>query len=90
MLTKENYDIGLKIYNKRNSRMYKKNKFSEFTHYLVELNKTDKIDQREFNALITYSASKYVEIEIKSVIDSYFNNGFSKYFRRFFSYGIEK
>lgn len=82
MLTKEDYNIKRKIFNTKNYGMYKKNKFSKLTHNLIELNKEGKINQREFNILITYSSAKYVEKEIKSIIDKYTNNNFSKYLRR--------
>jgi len=90
MLTKEDYDIKRKIFNTKNYGTYKKNKFSELTHNLIELNKEGKINQREFNILITYSSAKYVEKEIKSIIDKYMNNNFSEYLRRLLLNGTKK
>jgi len=82
MLTKENYNIKRKIFNTKNYGMYKRNKFSELTHNLIELSKEGEINQREFNVLVTYSSARYLEKEIESIIDRYMNNNFSKYFRR--------
>ena len=90
MLTKEDYDTKRKIFNRKNYGMYKKNKFSELTHNLVELNKEGKINQREFNILITHSSAKYIEKEIKSIIDRYMNNNFSEYLRRFLLNGTKR
>lgn len=90
MLTKEDYDIKGKIFTTKDCGMYKKNKLSELTHDLVKLSKAGKIDQKEFNILITYSSASYVEKEIKSTVDSYLNNNFYKYLRRLLFYGAER
>ncbi|GAI91754.1 unnamed protein product, partial [marine sediment metagenome] len=46
--------------------------------------------QREFNILITHSSAKYIEKEIKSIIDRYMNNNFSEYLRRFLLNGTKR
>jgi hypothetical protein len=90
MLTKEDYNIKREIFNTKNYGMYEENKFSKLTHNLIELSKKGKIDQREFNVLITYSSARLVEKEIKSIIDRYMNNNFPKYLRRLLLNGTKR
>lgn len=90
MLTKEDYDIKRKIFNTKNYGMYKKNKFSELTHNLIELSKEGEINQREFNVLVSYSSAIYVGKEIESLIDRYMNDNFSKYLRRLLLNGTRR
>ena len=90
MFTKDEYNIKRNISNAKNYGTYKRNIFSNLTHNLVELSKEGKIDQREFDILITYSSAKYIEKEIKSIIDRFMNNNFAQYSRRLLSNGTKR
>ncbi len=90
MFTKEEYNIKRKIFNTKKYGIYKNNIFSKLTHNLVELSKEGKINQREFNILITYSSARYIEKEIKSIIDRFINNSFAQYSRRLLSNGTKR